>query len=130
MNAKHSAILLSGLLLLMMGLAWAQTTNPTMPTCPVVIYQANVNYRPSENAYKWVRADWNAAADQWEIDCNNEFPSATNATSNAYPPARPWNYNAVTNSANFNTAANVMNANVRRPRAVRREPNTRRPGNF
>ena len=60
MNAKHSAILLSGLLLLMIGVAWAQTNTRPMPTCPVVIHQSNVNYRPSENAYKWVRADWNA----------------------------------------------------------------------
>lgn len=131
MNAKHSAILLSGLLLLMMGIAWAQTTTPPMPTCPAVIYEANVNYRPSENAYKWVRADWNAAADHWEIDCNNEFPStnAANAISNAYPPSRPQNYNSMRNSANFNTAANAVNANVRRPRSIRREPNTRRPTN-
>lgn len=57
MNAKHSAILLSGLLLLMIGIAWAQTTEPTQSTCPAVIPQWNVNWRPSENASKWVRAD-------------------------------------------------------------------------
>jgi hypothetical protein len=128
MNAKHSAILLTGLLLLMMGLAWAQTTTPPMPTCPVVIYRANINYRPSENAYKWVRADWNAKADHWEIDCNSEFPSANaNATSNAYPPPRPRDYNTMTKATNYNVAANAVNANVRRPRSIRREPNTRRP---
>ena len=139
MNAKHSAILLSGLLLLMMGIAWAQTSNSAIPTCPVVIYEANVNYRPSSNAHKWVRADWNAKADRWEIDCDSELPSmnAANSTTNAWPMSNSY-YNTISNSANWNASTNAVNAaanmparnaaNVRPRRSIKREPNTRRPG--
>jgi len=133
MNAKHSAILLSGLLLLMIGIAWAQVPDATRPTCPPIIYEANVNYRPYGNVTKWVRADWNAKADRWEIDCASEMPSmnASNSLANAWPRTSS-DHNTMTNSASWNANANMpaQNAtNVRPPRSVKREPNTRRPSN-
>jgi hypothetical protein len=127
MKAKHSVILLSGLLLLMMAAALAQTSETPRPTCPPIIYEANVNYRPDYNASKWLRADWNANADRWEIDCSSELPSANavNAASNMSNTAM---YNAA-NAVPANVAANAnMPANRPRPAPrVTREPNTRRP---
>lgn len=129
MNAKHSAILLSGLLLLMIVAAWSQIPEAPRPTCPPVIYKANVNYRPYGNVSKWVRADWNGNADLWEIDCSSELPSG-NATTNAIDHAPGGIYNSA-NAVWANVATNAnMSGNSPRPvRPVKREPNTRRPGN-
>ncbi|MDI1243569.1 MAG: hypothetical protein PSX80_16790 [bacterium] len=130
MNAKHSVILLSGLLLLMIAAAWAQTSDTPRPTCPAITYGWNANYRPDSNATKWVRADWNANADRWEIDCSSELPSS-NATNTLGPARNSGIHNGMYNSANAVRATNTnMPGNSPRPaRPVKREPNTRRPGN-
>jgi hypothetical protein len=63
------------------------------------------------------------------------MPGRTPSRGNGnYVNTNPYNAqlgNGYSNSnVNANMAANVVNAaNARRPRAVRREPNTRRPGN-
>jgi hypothetical protein len=128
MNAKRSAILLSGLLLLMIVAAWAQALDAPRPTCPPIIYKANVNYRPDGNVSKWVRADWNANADLWEIDCSSELLSG-NATTNALGSASGGGIYNSANAVRANVATNAnMPGNTPRPaRTVKREPNTRRP---
>ncbi len=133
MKAKHSVILLSGLLLLMIAAAWAQTSESPRPICPPVIYEANVNYRPYGNVSKWFRADWNANADRWEIDCSSELPSE-NSTNTLGPAHGNSIHNGLYNPANAVPANVATNTNmpVNRPRPaprVTREPNTRRPGN-
>lgn len=151
MNAKHSAILLSGLLLLMIGIAWAQSPSTARPTCPPVEDEI-VQYMLQPTT--WVRADRNANTSRWDIDCremrdmeNIPMSNAThNATSNArnsipvipgrtprrsngnYVNTNPYNsahYPNFNINVNANMAANSVNARPARP--VRREPNTRRP---
>lgn len=87
MNAKHSAILLSGLLLMMIGIAWAQGPGTAPPTCPAVSEEyLQEMLVPSA----WVKANWNMNASIWEIDCTqmdavaNMAPGgpSSNATSN------------------------------------------------
>lgn len=151
MNAKHSAILLTGLLFLMIGLAWAQRESEAPPTCPPLEDKALQDMlQPSA----WARANWNMNTSRWEIDCTQ-----LDAIANMAPP--PWS-NSVVNAANaaapartrpgqrrsnsnyVNTdpynylrnvdpnANTVMNANmprntnrVRPAMPVKREPNTR-----
>ncbi|MBK9164839.1 MAG: hypothetical protein IPM21_13215 [Acidobacteria bacterium] len=112
MKAKHSVILLSGLLLLMIAAAWAQTSDTVRPTCPAVIYNWNANYRPDNNASKWLRADWNANADRWEIDCSSELPSANAVNRASNMSSNGAMYNA-TNAVQANAAANT-NARTRK----------------
>jgi hypothetical protein len=151
MNAKHSAILLTGLLLLMIGIAWAQSTNTTLPTCPP--FDDEIEQQLHEPT-AWARADWNAKSNRWDIDCSEMRSMATipasnaayNTTSNALnaipgrTPARSSGNFANTNAYNaqlgngysnpyLNANMPAQNAtNARRPRSVRREPNTRKPG--
>lgn len=69
MNAKHSAILLSGLLLLMIGIALAQSANSPAPTCPPVADEF-LQKILQEQPEAWARADWNAKTARWEVDCS------------------------------------------------------------
>jgi hypothetical protein len=151
MNAKHSAILLTGLLLLMIGIAWAQS-KVEPPTCPPL---EDGSLQQMLQPEAWVKAYWNANMSRWEIDCKqidaeanmarpypangaNAMVNAANAaripgrrTNSNYVNTDPYNYLRNIN-ANANMAANAPGANanaVRRPKAVRREPNTRRPIN-
>lgn len=64
MKAKHSIILLSGLLLVMFLVGWASDApRPTCPAVPDSMLQSML--MPTA----WVRADWNANTSRWEIDC-------------------------------------------------------------
>ncbi len=152
MNAKHSAILLSGLLLLMIGVAWAQRSDTPTPTCPPL---EDKILQDLLQPTAWVRANWNMNTSKWEIDCtqidaiaNAAVPaansynamsnSAYNAT-NSRPPRSRGNSNYVNTNpykappdTNIYTGPNA-NVNVRPAtnavKRVKREPNTRRPGN-
>ena len=151
MNAKHSAVLLSGLLLLMIGIAWAQTTSPARPTCPAD--GDNGKWAPGSNTSKWVRADWNANTEVWDIDCSeplslldaepsnsmsnfmrmsNTLPSRGRGRSNGnsnYINTDPYNssYNSAANAAansSANVAANLaVNAASRPKSRTKRRPN-------
>ncbi|MEQ1762153.1 MAG: hypothetical protein ABL984_03300 [Pyrinomonadaceae bacterium] len=159
MNAKHSAILLSGLLLMMIGIAWAQSSDTAPPTCPAL---SDEFLQGILQPTAWARADWNAKTSRWEIDCTQmdsianmpaSYPAnAYNALSNAprmsnalpsrgnrrpsgngnYVNTNPYKAPPDTNiytGPNANTA-NVTRANAVKPaKPVKREPNTRRPGN-
>ena len=105
MNAKRSAILLSGLLLIMIGIAWAQPSNTAGPTCPAV---ADEYDQEMLIPTAWARADWNAKTSRWEIDCSQMDVMANIAGS------------YLANAAN--TGSNTMNA-----RPARRTPAKRRP---
>ena len=136
MNAKHSAILLSGLLLMMIGIAWAQTIDGARPTCPPL---SDDDLQAMLIPSAWARADWNAKTSRWDIDCAqldsianmpasypaNAYNAVSNATFNAtnslparrrsrgnsnYVNTNPYNsvYNSLSNSANI--AVNAMNA--------------------
>lgn len=142
MNAKHSAILLSGLLLLMIAAAWAQTSDKIQPTCP-----GTPNANGDARSSAWVRADWNSNTNRWDVDCtslsisSNTVANAVRNATNALPPRRGGsrgnsNYVNMTPyvappDTNVYTGANA-NAAVRpanKVKSVKREPNTRRPGN-
>ena len=149
MNAKHSAILLSGLVLLMIGIAWAQSSNAPQPTCPPLKDESLQQMLQPE---AWVKAYWDANLSHWHIDCTQidaianmpaPYPvNSANAIRNAVTvaPRRNSNSNYVNtnpykappdtniyNGANANVRA--VNANTVRPaRSIKREPNTRRPG--
>lgn len=86
MKAKHSVILLSGLLLVMMFVGWAQRPGTERPSCPAVPdSMEQMMLEPTA----WVRADWNASTSRWDIDCTQIDPSANIPVSNAN--ANAWN---------------------------------------
>ncbi len=147
MNAKHSAILLTGLLFLMIGIAWANGSATHAPSCPPLDDSV---LQDMLQPTAWARADWNAKTSRWDIDCKqidaiaNIPHPAYNATANAAVPARggsrgngnyvntnPYKAPPDTNTYISNKPFNAnMPANiVKAPRSVKREPNTRRPGN-
>jgi len=66
MNAKRSVVLLLGLLLMAILAVWSQTPDKPRPVCPPV---ADGMLQSMLVPTAWVRADWNANAKQWEIDC-------------------------------------------------------------
>jgi hypothetical protein len=149
MNAKVSAILLTGLLLLMIVAAWAQTSDVANPTCPATPLEGNGSRRSST----WVRVDWNANTNRWDVDCaslswegnTNSAANATNATNatnaimNVTTPAgrrrsprgnTNWNSNKYINTdpydSGYNSISNAANmaanaVNATRP-ARRRRP--------
>lgn len=90
MKAKHSIILLSGLLLLMFLVGWASDTpRPTCSAVPDPLLQSML--MPTA----WVRADWNANTLRWDIDCtqidsiaNMPAPGANVAPKAAAKPKR------------------------------------------
>jgi hypothetical protein len=143
MEAKRSVILLSGLLLLMIFVGWAQTSDTAKPTCPPASdFLTQAMLIPTA----WVRADWNANTSRWEIDCtqmdaianmpshlpSNMYNTTTNSMTNAVPSRRgprgnsnyvntnPYrsNYNI---SESANAAANIA-ANSNAKPANRRRP--------
>jgi len=148
MNAKHSAILLSGLLLVMIGIAWADAPSMHAPTCPAV---SDESLQEMLKPTAWARADWNAKTSRWDIDCAqmdaianmatappaNAVANAASNSTNSLPPrpgsgrngnyvnTNPYIYRGDLN-ANANMPARNANA-VKTPRFVKREPNTRRP---
>lgn len=91
MNAKHSAILLAGLLLVMIGIAWADAPNIDAPTCPAV---SDDSLQEMLKPTAWARADWNAKTSRWDIDCTQMDAIAN------MPASYPANaYNTVRNTA-------------------------------
>jgi len=76
--------LLSGLLLLMIFVVWGQTNDGPRPSCPPV---ADSELQSMLEPTAWVRADWNANASRWDIDCKQ-----IDAIANM--PAGPSNANA------------------------------------
>ena len=92
MKAKHSVILLSGLLLLMIGIALADAPNTLSPSCPPLTDEfLQEVLKPTA----WAKADWNAKTSRWDIDCT-QMDAIANMPSEAYPSNA---YNATTNSA-------------------------------
>jgi hypothetical protein len=105
MEAKRSAILLSGLLLLMIFAAWAQTSDTAKPTCPAV---ADSMLQSMLQPTAWVRADWNADTSRWDIDCKQ-----MDAIANMPAPYMQTN--------SIQPATNRPKANIAKP-ANRRKP--------
>lgn len=95
MKAKHSAILLSGLLLLMIGIGWAQTGAAVPPTCPALEDKV---LQDMLQPTAWARADWNANASRWEIDCNQMDAIANRAVPPSYNAVGNAPANAITNA--------------------------------
>lgn len=119
MEAKRSATLLSGLLLLMIFVGWAQKSDTTRPTCPAV---SDSMLQSMLVPTAWVKADWNANTSRWDIDC-----SQIDAIANM-PALFPHNamtnqvYNAIRNQANALPSrgrplsnSNYVNTNPYRP---------------
>ena len=117
MKAKRSAILLSGLLLLMIFVGWAQESNGPRPSCPPV---ADSMLQSMLEPTAWVRADWNSNTSRWDIDCKqidaiaNMPAGPSNLMYNATRPAdkAPTRRGSRSNS-------NYVNTNPYRP-----EPDT------
>lgn len=151
MKAKHSAILLTGLLVAMIISTWAQTKDAAKPSCPP-IEDEGVQMLTVPSG--WVKADWNANTSRWDIDCSEfrSFAAPPNSNVNAAVkavyrdlPDGPYMSNAVRNTntrpwrdTNFNSnvpfkIANSANAvanaaNAAANTAVNaRKPATRRP---
>jgi hypothetical protein len=91
MKAKRLVVLLSGLLVLMIVVGWAQDAGGPRPSCPQV---EDSMLQSMLEPTAWVRADWNAGTSRWDIDCKQ-----IDAISNM--PAGPMNV------SNVNRAANV-----------------------
>ena len=153
MNAKHSALLLSGLLLLMIGIAWAQSSDKAPPTCPAL---ADEFLQGILQPTAWARADWNANTSRWEIDCkqldaianmpasypanaiknsattmSNRLPSRGNRRSaghSNYTNTNPYRspYNSVSEEANAAAANATANVAANAVNAAR-SPRRRRP---
>ena len=98
---KSSAVLLSGLLLLMLGIAWAQGSDKAPPSCPPL---ADEFLQSLLQPTAWARADWNANVSRWEIDCKQLDSIAK------MPAAYPAN-------AIFNSTRSPANALPTRPRS-------------
>jgi len=112
MKAKRSAILLSGLLLLMIIVGWAQTSDGTRPSCPPV---SDSMLQSMLEPAAWVKADWNANTSRWDIDCRQIDAIANMA-------AGPMNVNATRPAANMvptrrgsRSNSNYVNTNPYRP---------------
>jgi hypothetical protein len=134
MKAKHSAILLAGLMLLMIITAWAQTSNTVnsaKPSCPPI---ENEGMQLFMIPAGWVKANWNANTSRWDIDCTefraftpppnfnangaNAAPMFANAMVNAPTRRRSdananYTYNGYSNMTNSATNAPAVNANIR-----------------
>jgi hypothetical protein len=74
MKAKHSAVLLSGLLLFGLFAAVSQTSDTKPPACPAL---ADTSLQSMLLPTAWVRANWNANTKQWDIQCS-EMDSLAN----------------------------------------------------
>jgi hypothetical protein len=120
MNAKHSAILLSGLLLLMIGIAWAQNTDIEDPTCPPL---SDESLQSMLIPSAWVRAYWDANRSRWKIVCDqmdsianmppaNAYNSTTNAMTNALPSRGRRRSRGNSNYVNMNPYKAPPDANV------------------
>lgn len=151
MKAKTSAVLLSGLLLLMLGVAWAQSSDKVPPTCPPL---SDEFLQSILQPTAWARADWNANTSRWEIDCKqldsianmpaaypaNAIYNSTRSPANALPTRRrsrgnsnyvnnnPYRseYNNVDEAANASANSNAI-VNVAANAAAPRGPSRRRP---
>ena len=114
MEAKRSVILLSGLLVLMFFMGWAQTMDTTRPTCPAV---PDSMLQSMLQPTAWVRADWNANTSRWEIDCTQidaiaNMPSSLPA--NSYNAAMNMS-NAVPSRGRSRSNSNYVNTNPYKP---------------
>jgi hypothetical protein len=116
MKAKRSAILLSGLLLLMIYVGWAQNSNGPRPSCPPV---EDSMLQSMLEPTAWVRADWNAKTSRWDIDCKQidaiaNMPAGPSNMSNAtrLANALPSRGRLRSNSSYVNTNAYTPEQNV------------------
>jgi hypothetical protein len=96
MKAQRSAILLSGLLVLMFFMGWAQTSDTARPTCPPV---SDSTLQTMLQPTAWVLADWNAKTSRWDIDCTQIDAIANMQSSIPFNGAANW-----TNAANVRPA--------------------------
>jgi hypothetical protein len=131
-------VLLSGLLLLMMFVGWAQTNDDEAPTCPAV---PDSMLQKMLEPSAWVRANWNSDTSRWDIDCsqidaianmsmpasNTTMSNMTNAlprrarTNSTYVNTNPYKSNTDingypdANASNVNMAVNTLPRPKRRP---------------
>ena len=112
MKAKHSVILLSGLLLVMMFVGWAQRPGTERPSCPAV---ADSMEQMMLEPTAWVRADWNANTSRWDIDCTQIDPSAnipvSNVNASVRAPGNAMNALPRRRGSRSSTISNQVNTN-------------------